>query len=136
VPSSIIFGYPPAAIERACVDLSRGLRSRASESPLVKGDSGDLLSGVPWKRNSSAKTRKAVHDYIIEETFEAGLILNGSEVKSLRDGQSKPHRQLPKIRREAYLYNLSHQSYPFAHHMKLDPDRPESFCFTKGRSNA
>lgn len=32
------------------------------------------------------KNRKAYHDYFIEEKFEAGIVLTGSEVKSLRDG--------------------------------------------------
>ena len=35
-----------------------------------------------------AINRKARHDYFVDETFEAGLILTGSEVKSLRDGRA------------------------------------------------
>lgn len=35
-----------------------------------------------------AVNRKARHDYFIDETFEAGLVLTGSEVKSLRDGRA------------------------------------------------
>ena len=34
-----------------------------------------------------ATNRKAYHDYFIEEKFEAGIILQGTEVKSLRDGR-------------------------------------------------
>ncbi len=34
-----------------------------------------------------AQNRKARHDYLIEETFEAGLVLQGTEVKSCRDGK-------------------------------------------------
>lgn len=35
-----------------------------------------------------ASNRKARHDYLIEETYEAGLVLTGSEVKSLREGRA------------------------------------------------
>ncbi|HEX9922634.1 MAG TPA: SsrA-binding protein, partial [Anaerolineae bacterium] len=34
-----------------------------------------------------ATNRKARHDYLIEDTFEAGLVLTGSEIKSIRAGQ-------------------------------------------------
>ncbi|MBH0209389.1 MAG: SsrA-binding protein, partial [Nitrospira sp.] len=35
-----------------------------------------------------ATNRKAYHDYFIEEKFEAGIMLTGTEVKSLRDGRA------------------------------------------------
>ncbi len=38
--------------------------------------------------NVVARNRKARHDYIIEDTFEAGLVLTGTEVKSLRQGRA------------------------------------------------
>ena len=34
-----------------------------------------------------ARNKKALHDYFIEETFEAGLVLRGTEIKSIRQGQ-------------------------------------------------
>jgi SsrA-binding protein len=37
--------------------------------------------------NSLARNRKASHDYFLEETYEAGLVLQGSEIKSIRAGQ-------------------------------------------------
>ena len=37
---------------------------------------------------SIAKNRRARHDYTILDTYEAGLVLSGSEVKSLRDGKA------------------------------------------------
>lgn len=39
-------------------------------------------------RNLIAQNRKARHDYIIEDVFEAGLVLMGTEVKALRDGHA------------------------------------------------
>ena len=44
------------------------------------------------RKNAAVKiaceNRKARHDYFIHETFEAGLVLQGTEVKSLRDGRA------------------------------------------------
>ena len=39
------------------------------------------------QNSTIAKNRQATHEYYIEERFEAGLVLEGWEVKSLRDGQ-------------------------------------------------
>ena len=78
------------------------------------------------------QNRKAVHDYIIAETFEAGLVLNGPEVKSLRDGKANLTDSYAKIKKgEAYLYNMHITPYPFAHHMKLDPDRTRKLLMHK-----
>ena len=41
-----------------------------------------------------AENRKAFHDYHILETFETGLVLLGTEVKSIREGRVEPARQL------------------------------------------
>ena len=39
-------------------------------------------------RKSIARNRKALHEYHIEDTYEAGLVLTGTEVKSLREGRA------------------------------------------------
>jgi len=76
------------------------------------------------ERKVVCQNRKAVHDYIIDETFEAGLVLNGPEVKSLRDGKAQLTDSYARIKKgEAFLFNMHITPYPFAHHMKLDPDR-------------
>ena len=48
-----------------------------------------------------AENRKALHDYHILETFEAGVVLQGTEVKSIRDVTPIPHNgcRPPKRRR-------------------------------------
>jgi len=76
------------------------------------------------ERKVVCQNRKAVHDYIIDETFEAGIVLNGPEVKSLRDGKAQLTDSYARIKKgEAFLFNMHITPYPFAHHMKLDPDR-------------
>ena len=39
------------------------------------------------KRKSDTKNQKAYHDYFIEETYEAGIVLKGTEIKSIRAGR-------------------------------------------------
>jgi len=85
------------------------------------------------ERKLICQNRKAVHDYIIEETFEAGLVLDGPEVKSLRDGKATSPTATPGSRKgEAYLYNMHISPYPFAHHMNWTPTEQGSSSFTKG----
>jgi len=56
--------------------------------------------------NTIAVNRKVRHDFFIEETFEAGISLEGWEVKSLRDGKLQLNESYVHIRNgEAYLAN-------------------------------
>ncbi len=69
--------------------------------------------------------RKARHNYLIEETYEAGLVLVGSEVKSLRDGKANLTDSYAQIRRgEAFLINSHIGPYPGANRFNHDPKRP------------
>lgn len=53
-----------------------------------------------------AKNKKAFHDYIIEERFEAGIVLQGWEVKSIREGRVQLVDSHVHIKKgEAWLFN-------------------------------
>ena len=68
--------------------------------------------------------RKARHDYSIEETCEAGLVLQGSEVKSLRDGKANLKDSYARIDKgEAFLLNAHISAYPAANRFNHDPTR-------------
>jgi SsrA-binding protein len=70
------------------------------------------------------QNRKATFDYQIDEVLEAGLVLLGPEVKSLREGRANLTDSYAKIKgEEVYLYNMHITPYPYAHHMNLDPLR-------------
>ena len=59
-----------------------------------------------------AVNRRARHDYFIEETIEAGLVLTGSEVKSLRAGKAQLKDSHARIQRgEAWLFNVHISEY-------------------------
>ena len=73
---------------------------------------------------SIARNRRARHDYHILETFEAGLVLTGTEVKSLRDGKANISDAYGTIRDgEAFLLNLHIAPYESRGYANHEPDR-------------
>jgi len=72
--------------------------------------------------NIVAQNRKARHNYIIEETFEAGIMLQGSEVKSLRNGQCSLSESYATDRNgELYLVNSHIPEYAAASQFSHEP---------------
>ncbi|HEY7163868.1 MAG TPA: SsrA-binding protein SmpB [Candidatus Binatia bacterium] len=68
--------------------------------------------------------RQARHNYFIDETYEAGLVLLGSEVKSLRDGKANLADSYARIQKgEAFLINTHVSPYPGANQFNHDPTR-------------
>jgi SsrA-binding protein len=64
-------------------------------------------------RRDLAVNRKAFHDYSIEETLEAGLVLVGSEIKSLRDGKANLRESYGRVDHgEVWLINAHIGAYP------------------------
>lgn len=68
--------------------------------------------------------RQARHNYFIDEVFEAGLVLVGSEVKSLRDGKANLVDSYARIHKgEAFLVNSHISAYPGANQFNHEPTR-------------
>jgi SsrA-binding protein len=71
-----------------------------------------------------AQNRKARHDYLIESTLEAGLVLTGSEVKSLRRGRcSIGEAYAHEEGGELYLRNMHISPYEAANRLNHEPRR-------------
>jgi SsrA-binding protein len=71
-----------------------------------------------------AQNRKAFHDYAIEETVEAGMVLMGTEVKSLRDGKANLKDSYVIIKdEEVYLLNCHISPYSHGNIMNHEPLR-------------
>jgi SsrA-binding protein len=71
-----------------------------------------------------AVNRRARHDYHIEETIEAGLVLSGSEVKSLRAGKAQLKDSYGRISKgEAWLFNAHISEYAAASQFGHEPTR-------------
>jgi SsrA-binding protein len=76
--------------------------------------------------------RKARHDYFIEETYEAGLVLRGSEVKSLREGKANLKDSYARILKgEAFLLNAHISPYPAANQFNHEPTRNRKLLLHK-----
>jgi SsrA-binding protein len=72
-----------------------------------------------------AQNRRARHDYDIIETYEAGIVLAGSEVKSLRDGKAQLRDSYARVvDGEVWLFGMHVPPYAFASGFgATDPDR-------------
>lgn len=78
------------------------------------------------------QNKKASYNYFIDEVCEAGLVLLGPEVKSLREGRASLVDGYARIKREQiFLYNMHITPYPYAHHMTLDPKRTRKLLMHK-----
>lgn len=68
--------------------------------------------------------KKARHDYEILKTYQAGVVLSGGEVKSLREKHGSFADSFIKIiNQEAFLLNVQINPYPFADNKDYDPKR-------------
>lgn len=72
-----------------------------------------------------AQNKKAFHDYFIEETYEAGIVLQGTEIKSIRNGRVNIKDAHARIDRkgEVQLVNLHIAEYEQGNRYNHDPTR-------------
>lgn len=72
-----------------------------------------------------ARNRKALHEYDVLETWEAGLVLVGPEVKSIRAGKVSLSEAFARVDNgEAWLYDMHISPYDPASRWNVDPVRP------------
>ena len=80
----------------------------------------------------ACENRKARHDYFIHEVFEAGLVLSGTEVKSLRAGKANLKDSYAQIQNgEIYLQNMHISPYEQGNIFNHDPLRPRKLLMHK-----
>lgn len=80
----------------------------------------------------AATNRRARHDYAIEETYEAGMVLTGAEVKSLRNGRASLAEAYARVTDgEVWVENLHISPYSHASQRDLDPRRPRKLLLHK-----
>ena len=81
-----------------------------------------------------AKTRAASHEYFSDETFDAGLVLTGTEVKSLRERSCQITDAFCLIRgREAWLHGVHIHPYSHGTVWNVDPDRKRKLLLHKNQ---
>ena len=79
-----------------------------------------------------AENRKARHNYFIEDDYEAGIMLQGTEVKSLRAGGANIQESYASFEDEGlYLVNAHIAEYGFGNRNNHDPSRPRKLLLHK-----
>lgn len=76
--------------------------------------------------------KKATHDFFIEETYQAGIELKGSEVKSIKEGRINLKDSFAKIKKnEVLLYNVNISPYKQSAMFNHEPERPRKLLLHK-----
>lgn len=87
---------------------------------------------APEERESVARNKRARHDYELIETWEAGIVLVGSEVKSLRDGKANLQDAYGIVRDgELYLLNCHIAPYSKSGYVRHEPTRTRKLLLHK-----
>ena len=82
------------------------------------------------------QNHKARRDYFIGDTYEAGLELKGTEVKSLRAARASIEEAFARVERgQVWLYNAHIQHYEFGNRFNVDPLRPRRLLLHKKEIN-
>lgn len=88
------------------------------------------------QRKLIANNKKARFDYFIEDTYEAGIVLHGTEVKSLRMGKCSVREAFIRIEDgEAVIYNMHISPYEKGNIFNKDPLRPKKLLLHKNEIN-
>lgn len=83
-----------------------------------------------------ANNKKAYHDYFIEEKYEAGLSLLGSEVKSIKKGKVSIKESFISDRKgEMFIYGMHVTPYSQAYYKDIDPTRTRRLLLHKKEIN-
>ena len=83
-----------------------------------------------------ANNKKAYHDYFIDEKYEAGLVLHGTEVKSLRQGKcSVREAYIQIINGEVFVINMNITPYEKGNIFNTDPLRPKKLLLHQSEIN-
>lgn len=83
-------------------------------------------------RKIIAENRKARFNYFVEESYECGIVLEGTEVKSVKNGSvSFPDGFAEIIRNEVFVRNFHISEYSFSSVFNHDPDRPKKLLLHK-----
>lgn len=84
------------------------------------------------ERKLAASNKKARHDYFIEEVYEAGIVLTGTEIKSVRQGKVSIKESYAKIEQgELIIYGMNIRPYEQGNRFNVDPLRPRKLLLHK-----
>ena len=83
-------------------------------------------------RKRIASNKKAFHDYFIEEKYEAGIVLTGTEIKSIRQGRINLKESYAKVEHgEVFVYSMNISPYDHGNIYNVDPMRPRKLLLNR-----
>ncbi|OZI13638.1 SsrA-binding protein [Bacillaceae bacterium SAS-127] len=83
-----------------------------------------------------AQNKKARHDYFIEETYEAGIVLQGTEIKSIRNGRVNLKDAFARIQQgEVFVHNMHISTYEQGNRYNHDPLRTRKLLLHRKQIN-
>jgi len=83
-----------------------------------------------------AQNKKAFHDYFIEETYEAGIVLQGTEIKSIRNGRVNLKDSYARVEKgEVFLHNMHISPYEQGNRYNHDPLRTRKLLLHRQEIN-
>ncbi|MGI6733981.1 MAG: SsrA-binding protein SmpB [Anaerovoracaceae bacterium] len=84
------------------------------------------------QRKIIANNKKARHDYFIDEVYEAGIVLTGTEIKSIRQGKINLKESFAKVQNgEVFVYQMHISPYEQGNRYNVDPVRPRKLLLHK-----
>lgn len=84
------------------------------------------------QRKLVANNKKARHDYFIEEVYEAGIVLTGTEIKSVRQGKVSIKESYAKVENgELIIYGMNISPYEQGNRFNVDPLRERKLLLHK-----
>jgi SsrA-binding protein len=87
---------------------------------------------APPDRKLVTANRRARHEYTIEDTVEAGLVLTGTEIKSIRAGKANLQDAYARVENgEAWLYNMHVAPYEQGNRFNVDPVRKRKLLLNR-----
>ena len=121
------------------LEMMNSGKTPLEESLKLFEEAENLMRSCTNSLNTAEKTiinnRKARHDYEVLDSFEAGIVLKGSEVKSLREGNANMQDCYAVIRNgEIWLMGMHINPYKQANLFNHDPLRDKKLLLHKGYS--
>ncbi|MDO8949621.1 MAG: SsrA-binding protein SmpB [Actinomycetota bacterium] len=87
---------------------------------------------MPHVEKTITKNKKAFHEYFVDEQFEAGIALTGTEVKSLRENGASLRECFATVRNgEAWLHGVHISPYSHGNRSNVDSDRARKLLLHK-----
>ena len=113
-----------------------GLLTSVSASIKIVGKKGWRIMAKKETQKLIANNKKAYHDYFIDETYEAGIALHGTEVKSMRMGKCSVKESFIRIENgEVFVYGMHVSPYEKGNIFNKDPMRVKKLLMHKYEIN-